>query len=143
MALYRDSNGVPAGRWAQGDKVVTINAGRWVTFTAPATTLDPGQYWIVLRTDDTEGIIRTRGAAPANWYASIDQFADGPSNRSCPAPPRRARPARPPGHRSPPVPWSVRPAGIPAPPTLSDPHGVAARDRLHQSRRPDQPCPAR
>jgi len=31
-------------------------------------------------TGDTEGVIRLRGDGPDNWYASIDQFADGPAN---------------------------------------------------------------
>lgn len=82
MVLYKDSNGVPAGRWAQSN-VVTIAAGatpRWVNFTAPATPLGPGQYWIVLHTGDTPGIARNRGDGAANWYGNTDAFADGPTN---------------------------------------------------------------
>jgi hypothetical protein len=83
MVLYRDNNGVPGGRWAQSN-IVTIAAGtpgRWVNFSAPATPLDPGQYWIVLHTGDTTGIARNRGGdGPANWYGNLDAFADGPAN---------------------------------------------------------------
>lgn len=83
IAIYKDSNGVPAGRWAQSN-VVTIPAGKpagWVNFTSPATPLDPGQWWLVIHTGDTGGVARNRGDGTGNWYGlSTDPFSDGASN---------------------------------------------------------------
>jgi hypothetical protein len=83
MALYKDSGGVPAGRWAQSS-TVTIAAGttgRWVNFTVPATALDPGDYWIILHTGATQGVARYYAdAIAANRYGNLDAFADGSSN---------------------------------------------------------------
>ena len=57
------------------------SVGRWVTFTAPATPLDPGAYWIVIHTGPTGGVARNRGDGTAsNWYGNPDAFADGASN---------------------------------------------------------------
>jgi hypothetical protein len=84
MVLYNDSNGLPAGRVAQSNDgtIAAATTGRWVTFTTPATPLDPGQYWIVLQTGATQGIARNRGGdSPDNWYGlNNDPFTDGPSN---------------------------------------------------------------
>jgi hypothetical protein len=84
MVLYKDTNGVPDSLRAQSN-IVTITpgtTGRWVNFTTPATPLDPGQYWIVIHTGATQGIVRNRGGdGPDNWYGlNTDTFADGPSN---------------------------------------------------------------
>jgi hypothetical protein len=82
MVVYKDNNGVPGGKWAQSN-VVNIaagSAGRWVDFTAPATPLDPGQWWIVIHTGDTGGVARNRGDGANNWYGNADAFSDGPSN---------------------------------------------------------------
>jgi len=83
IVIYKDSNGVPNGKWAQSN-VVTIPAGKaagWVNFTAPATALDPGDWWLVIHTGDTGGIARNRSDGADNWYGlSADAFADGPSN---------------------------------------------------------------
>jgi hypothetical protein len=82
MVLYNDNNGVPHGRVAQSN-TITISAGTsasWVNFTAPATALDPGQYWIVIHTGDTDNVIRKSAFGPANWYSNLDNFADGSNN---------------------------------------------------------------
>ena len=43
--------------------------------------MDPGQYWIVLHTGDTQGIARNRGDGAANWFGNnSDAYVDGPSN---------------------------------------------------------------
>jgi hypothetical protein len=83
MALYRDNAGVPGALVAQSGAgtVAAGSAGRWMWFSGPATRLDPGAYWIVIHTGDTAGVARNRGDGAANWYAAIDQFADGPSSQ--------------------------------------------------------------
>jgi hypothetical protein len=84
MVLYRDSSGVPGVRVAQSPiaNIAAQAAARWVSFTAPATPLDPGQYWIAMHTGATEGIARNRGGDGGdNWFGiNADVFADGPSN---------------------------------------------------------------
>ena len=83
MALYQDNNGVPNARLAQSN-TLTINAGTspgWVTFTVPATPLNPGQYWIVLHSGATEGIARYYAdGTEINRYNNLDTFADGSTN---------------------------------------------------------------
>lgn len=79
MALYRDGNGVPTTRLAQSP-AATITAGaepRWINFSAPATRLDPGNYWIVLHSGGAQGIARYYADGPANRYGNADAFADG------------------------------------------------------------------
>ncbi|MGE5827984.1 MAG: hypothetical protein ACM30G_06410 [Micromonosporaceae bacterium] len=77
MVLYRDSGGLPAARLVESN-TVTVAAGAtggWVTFTAPATPLDPGAYWIVIHTGSTEGVARNRGGdGGTNWYGNADTF---------------------------------------------------------------------
>jgi hypothetical protein len=85
MVLYRDSGGTPGTRVAESNTVATIAAGAaggWVNFTAPATTLNPGDYWIVFHTGATGGVARNRGGdGAANWYGNnTDVFADGPGS---------------------------------------------------------------
>lgn len=82
MVLYKDSNGVPGSLVAQSaDRTVAAGTtGRWMSWSAPATPFNPGDYWIVLHTGDTQGIARNRGDGPANWYGNADTFADGPAN---------------------------------------------------------------
>lgn len=83
MVLYRDSGGVPGTLVAQsGTTTITAGStGRWVSFAASATALDPGAYWIVIHTGDTAGVSRNRGGdGPANWYGNADPFSDGPAN---------------------------------------------------------------
>jgi hypothetical protein len=83
MALYRDSGGVPGGLVVRSP-IATVApgaAGRWVSYTSPATPLDPGNYWIVLHTGATAGVARDFGGGPeSNWYGNADAFADGPAN---------------------------------------------------------------
>jgi hypothetical protein len=85
MVLYRDSGGVPAARVAESNTVASIAAGaagKWVNFAAPAATLTPGDYWIVIHTGATGGVARNWGGdGPANWYGNnTDVFADGPGS---------------------------------------------------------------
>lgn len=82
MVVYKDNNGVPGGKWAQSNAVniAAGSTGRWVDFTAPATPLDPGEWWIVIHTGNTGDVARNRGDGAANWYANADPFSDGPSN---------------------------------------------------------------
>jgi len=83
MVLYRDNAGVPGGFVAQSSSVSISSgsAGRWVSFTAPATALDPGAYWIAIHTGATEGVARNRGGdTPGNWYGNADTYTDGASN---------------------------------------------------------------
>jgi hypothetical protein len=83
MAIYKDNNGVPNGRWAMSN-IVTLPAQKtpgWVDFTSPATPLDPGAWWLVIHTGDTNGVLRDRVDGAANFYSNTgDAFADGPSN---------------------------------------------------------------
>jgi len=85
MVLYRDAGGTPGNRVAESDTVATIAAGaagRWVTFAAPAATLDPGNYWIVIHTGAAGGVARNWGGdGAANWYGNnTDVFVDGPGS---------------------------------------------------------------
>lgn len=82
MALYRDNAGLPGALVAQSSVVgiASGSAGRWVTFPATATALDPGSYWIVIHSGATSGVGRNFGDGPANWYTNDDTFSDGASN---------------------------------------------------------------
>jgi len=85
MVLYRDSGGIPGARVAESDTVATIAAGaagKWMSFTAPATSLTPGDYWIVIHTGATGGVARNWGGdGAADWYGgNTDVFADGPGS---------------------------------------------------------------
>lgn len=82
MVLYRDNAAVPGARVAQSNTITITSgaAGRWVDFSAPATTLNPGQYWIVIHTGGTERVARNRGDGAPNWYGNADTFSDGPAD---------------------------------------------------------------
>lgn len=83
MALYRDNAGVPGAFVTQSNTATVTSgaAGSWVTFTAPAATLDPAAYWIAIHTGATGGVARNRGGdVPNNWYGNADTFSDGASS---------------------------------------------------------------
>jgi hypothetical protein len=82
LALYRDSSGTPGALVAESSEM-TINAGRpagWVTAGVPALMLDPGNYWIVVHSGSTAGIIRDFGDGANSWYGNADAYSDGASS---------------------------------------------------------------
>jgi hypothetical protein len=84
MALYTDGGGLPATLVAQSNNIVAITAGSapgWAKFTAPATALNPGQYWITIHTGGSNGVARLYRDGADNRYNSPDLFADGPATQ--------------------------------------------------------------
>ncbi len=78
MALYQDDNGVPSALVAVSNpaNVTAGQAAGWVTFSAPAVSLNAGTYWIVIESGDNTGIARDYGDGAAGTdtlsvYASI------------------------------------------------------------------------
>ena len=72
-----------AALYAQSDEV-TIAAGTppgWVQFPVYPKTLGAvtDQFYIMLQTGDTAGVIRDYGDGAANWTSVPDSYADGPS----------------------------------------------------------------
>ncbi len=41
--------------------------------------LTPGNYWVVIHTGDTTGVVRDYGDGAANWYSNADTYSDGAS----------------------------------------------------------------
>jgi hypothetical protein len=84
LALYRDAGGVPGERLATSDEI-TLSAGQqaqWRTarISSPQPTLDPGNYWVVIHSGGTAGVIRNFGDGSPNWYGNADAYSDGPSS---------------------------------------------------------------
>src|SRR6185312_2823080 len=70
MELYRDSSGVPGAKVAESNPV-TVSAGqgrRWVTFSTPYVSLDPGRYWVILASGYGAGVARDYGDGANDWY---------------------------------------------------------------------------
>lgn len=84
LVLYRDQNGVP------GEQVAATPNNVFTAFQQPANwycfapnfggLLEPGNYWIMIHTGGSSGIIRYYYDGPANWYGNADEFDDGASN---------------------------------------------------------------
>lgn len=84
FALYRDAGGVPGERLATSDEI-TLPPGRqaqWRTARVSNVqpTLDPGDYWLVIHSGGTQGVIRNFGDGTPNWYGNADAYSDGPSS---------------------------------------------------------------
>lgn len=84
LALYRDAAGVPGERLATSDEI-TLPAGRqaqWRTagISGSQPTLDPGDYWLVIHSGGSPGVIRDFGDGAPNWYGNADAYSDGPSS---------------------------------------------------------------
>jgi hypothetical protein len=84
LDLYRDAGGVP-GDLISTSEEITLAAGSPAQWrTARATTfalLEPGDYWLVIHSGATAGVIRDFGDGAANWYGNADQYADGSSSQ--------------------------------------------------------------
>jgi hypothetical protein len=86
LALYRDAAGVPGERLGMTEEITLApgSQGQWRTapsaFGQPQATLDPGNYWIVVHSSGTAGVIRNYGDGAANWYGNADTYSDGPSS---------------------------------------------------------------
>jgi hypothetical protein len=86
LALYRDAGGVP------GDLVLTTgeitlsagSPGQWRTAPIDSPTgapeLDAGNYWVIIHSGATAGVIRNFGDGAANWYGNADMYSDGGSS---------------------------------------------------------------
>lgn len=84
LALYRDTAGVPGERLATSDEI-TLPAGRQAQWRTAAISssppmLDPGEYWVVIHSGGTAGVIRNFGDGAPNWYGNADAYSDGPSS---------------------------------------------------------------
>ena len=83
LALYRDAGGAPGELLATSDEI-TLSPGsqrQWRSARSQtAPVLDPGNYWIVIHSGNTAGVIRDFGDGAANWYGNADQYPDGPSS---------------------------------------------------------------
>jgi hypothetical protein len=83
IVLYRDNAGVPGAKVVESAQA-NIAAGmtpRWVDFTAVATRLDPGDYWVAMFTGQTAAVARNYGGDPGNnWFGNTDTYTDGASN---------------------------------------------------------------
>jgi hypothetical protein len=84
LALYRDADGVP------GERVVTTEEMTMAPGSQPQwrtalridaqPDLDPGDYWLIIHSGGTAGVIRDYGDGASSWYGNADQYSDGPSS---------------------------------------------------------------
>jgi hypothetical protein len=83
LALYSDSNGVPAAKLADTSAITIVSgaSGGWrCSSFSGYSAIPPGAYWIVIHTGSTAGVIRNFGDGAANWYGNADTYSDGPSS---------------------------------------------------------------
>jgi hypothetical protein len=84
LALYRDAGGVPRDLVLTTEEI-TLSAGspgQWRTASingAGAPELDAGDYWVIIHSGGTAGVIRNFGDGAANWYGNADTYSDGSS----------------------------------------------------------------
>ena len=83
LALYRDAGGVPGPLLSVTDEI-TLSPGhpaQWYTaWSQTGAMLDPGNYWIIIHSGGTAGVIRNFGDGAPNWYGNADTYSDGPSS---------------------------------------------------------------
>lgn len=86
IVVYRDENGLPGGKVAESNVIEKLNAS--ITGPNPSTLCDTtsnvplaaGNYWIMLHTGGTAGLIRYYSGPGENWYGNPDTFAGGASD---------------------------------------------------------------
>jgi hypothetical protein len=79
LALYTDRNGTPATKIVES-VTQTIVAGAqpaWACFDTAWVPIAPGEYWIVIHSGGTPGIVRDYADGAANWFGNADAFVDG------------------------------------------------------------------
>jgi hypothetical protein len=83
LVAYKDANGLPGEKVLESN-TITINSGwhaNWSCVGAPGhARVSPGDYWIVLHSGGTAGVIRDYADGTGNWYGNSDNFADGASD---------------------------------------------------------------
>jgi hypothetical protein len=82
MDLYQDANGVPGVKLVESEPL-KVNAGDGMfehEFQVNAVPLPAGNYWIVVHSGDTSGIVRDYGDGTPNWYGNADTYSDGPAS---------------------------------------------------------------
>ena len=86
LALYRDAGGVPGERVLTSEEITLPSGspGQWRTAYIDGhdgvPELDAGNYWVIIHSSGTAGIIRNFGDGAANWYGNADTYSDGPSS---------------------------------------------------------------
>jgi hypothetical protein len=83
LAMYADSAGRPGTKVLESSHE-QLRAGDPAGWRCPLThgytPIAPGEYWIVIHSAGTAGVIRYYYDGPANWFGNADSYADGASN---------------------------------------------------------------
>jgi len=81
LVIYKDSNGVPLDKIAEANPMTLVSGAipSWYCAPTPSAPMAAGNYWIVIQSGGTAGVVRDYYDGPANWYGNADAYSDGAS----------------------------------------------------------------
>jgi hypothetical protein len=85
VVLYSDDNGVPGTKIIESNPVQQLSSSYGGVRGSHCDQLSqvpltPGNYWLMLHTGGTAGVIRYFQGPEPNWYGNTDTFSDGASD---------------------------------------------------------------
>ena len=82
FAIYKDANGAPGQKLLESpsETVKSNDAPAWVCAGSDVAPAPTGDYWFVIHSGPTTGVIRDYADGTGNWYGNADTFSDGASD---------------------------------------------------------------